>query len=84
MDPKSIVLYLDRKGWAALDIHDGLVSTLGDESIAYNTVTKHLGEAQILPPMRHHYCTQLHVTLTNQMTRSRKLLKKPHRLQAAI
>jgi hypothetical protein len=47
MNSKSMVLYLQRKGWTALDIHDDLVSTLGDEANVYNTVTEHLADAQI-------------------------------------
>jgi hypothetical protein len=49
MDQKSIVLYLNRKGWMARVIHDDLVATLGDEAIAYSTVTKYLREAQTGP-----------------------------------
>jgi hypothetical protein len=30
-------------------IHDDLVATLGEEAIAYNTMTKYLREAQIIP-----------------------------------
>jgi hypothetical protein len=47
MDQKSIVLYLNRKGWLTRVIHDDLVATLGEEAIAYSIVTKYLREAQI-------------------------------------
>jgi hypothetical protein len=47
MDQKSIVLDLNRMGWMARVSHNDLVATLGEEAIAYNTVTKYLREAQI-------------------------------------
>jgi hypothetical protein len=40
MDPKSIVLYLHRKGRAAQDIHNDLVATFSEEVIAYSMVTR--------------------------------------------
>jgi hypothetical protein len=40
MGQKSIVFYLNRKDWMARVIHDDLVATLGEEAIAYSTVTK--------------------------------------------
>jgi hypothetical protein len=46
MDQKSIVLYLNRKGWMGRVIHDDLVATLGEEAISDSTVTKYLREAQ--------------------------------------
>jgi hypothetical protein len=46
MDQKSIVLYLNRKGWTARVIHDDLVATLGEKAIADSTVTKYVREAQ--------------------------------------
>jgi hypothetical protein len=49
MDQRSIVLYLNRKGWMARVIQDDLVATLGDERIAYSTVTKYLREVQTGP-----------------------------------
>jgi hypothetical protein len=49
MDPRSIVLYLNRKGWMARVIHDDLVATLGEEAIAYSTVTKYIREAKTGP-----------------------------------
>jgi hypothetical protein len=49
MDQRLIVLYLNRKGWVARVIHDDLAATLGEEAIAYSTVTKYLREAQAGP-----------------------------------
>jgi hypothetical protein len=49
MDQKSIVLYLNRKGWTARVIHDDLVATLGEEAMEYSMVTKSLHEAQTSP-----------------------------------
>jgi hypothetical protein len=49
MDQKSICLYLNRKGWMARVIHDHLVAALGEEALVYNTVTKYLCGAQIIP-----------------------------------
>jgi hypothetical protein len=43
--PKINVLSLNRKGWMARVIHDDLGATLGEEAIAYSTVTKYLREA---------------------------------------
>jgi hypothetical protein len=42
MDERSIDLYLNRKGLTAQVIHDDLVATLGEEVIAYSTVTNYL------------------------------------------
>jgi hypothetical protein len=49
VDHKSSALYLNMKGWLAQVIHDDLVVTLGEEAIAYGTVTKYLREAQTGP-----------------------------------
>jgi hypothetical protein len=49
MDQRSIVLYRNRKGWMARVIHNDLVATLGEEAIAYRTVTKYLREVQTGP-----------------------------------
>jgi hypothetical protein len=49
MDQKSIVLYLNRKGWMARVIHDDLAATLGEEALAYSTVMKSLRVARINP-----------------------------------
>jgi hypothetical protein len=49
MHQQSIVLYLTRKGFTTQVIHADLVAILSEEAIAYSTVTKHLGEAQINP-----------------------------------
>jgi hypothetical protein len=49
MDQRSIVLYLNRKGWMARVIHDDLVTTLGEEAIAHSTVTNYLREVQTGP-----------------------------------
>jgi hypothetical protein len=49
MDQRSVVLSLNRKGWMAPVIHDDLVATLGEEAIAYSTVTKYFREAQTGP-----------------------------------
>jgi hypothetical protein len=49
MDPRSIVLYLNRTGWMARVIHDDLAATLGEEAIACGSVTKYLCEAQTGP-----------------------------------
>jgi hypothetical protein len=46
MDQRSIVLYLNRKGWRAQVIHDDLVATLGEKAIAYSNIPKYLREAQ--------------------------------------
>jgi hypothetical protein len=43
MDQRSIVLYLNRKGLTAHVIYADLATTLGEEAIAYRTVTKYLG-----------------------------------------
>jgi hypothetical protein len=37
MDNKSIVLYLNRKGWTVRVIRDDLVVTLGEGAITYST-----------------------------------------------
>jgi hypothetical protein len=47
MDPKSIVRYLHMKDWTASAIHDDLVAMLGEEAIAYSTMTMYLRDAQI-------------------------------------
>jgi hypothetical protein len=49
MDQKSMILSLQRKGLTSQVIHDDLVATLGAEATAYNTVTKYLRAAQIIP-----------------------------------
>jgi hypothetical protein len=49
MGPKSIALYLDRKGWTARVIHDNFVATLGEEAVTYSTATRYLPEPQIDP-----------------------------------
>jgi hypothetical protein len=49
MDQKSIVLDLNRKGWMARVTHDDLVVPLGEEAVAYRTVTKYFGEAPTSP-----------------------------------
>jgi hypothetical protein len=49
MDQRSIVLYFNRNGWMARVIHDDLVATLGEEAIAYSSMTKYLREAQTGP-----------------------------------
>jgi hypothetical protein len=49
MDQRSIVLYLNRKGWMARVIHDNLVATLGEEAIAYSSMTKYIREVQTGP-----------------------------------
>jgi precorrin-2 methylase len=46
MDQKSIVVYLNRKGWMARVIHYDLVARVGEEAIAYSIVRKYLREAQ--------------------------------------
>jgi hypothetical protein len=46
MDRRSVVLYLDRKGWMARVIRNDLIATLGEEVLAYIPVTKYLGEVQ--------------------------------------
>jgi hypothetical protein len=49
MDKRSIVLYLNRKGWTAQVMHDDLVATLGEEALAYITVTNYPWAARIIP-----------------------------------
>jgi hypothetical protein len=46
MDQRSVVLYLVRKGLAAVAIHEDLVATLGAEAISYAWVTCYLREAK--------------------------------------
>jgi hypothetical protein len=46
MDQKPIVLYLRMKGMALNVIHDNLVHTLGEDAVAYSTVTKYARSAQ--------------------------------------
>jgi hypothetical protein len=47
MDQKSIVPYLRMKGMAVDAIHDNLVHTLGNDALAYSTVTKYARNAQV-------------------------------------
>jgi hypothetical protein len=49
MDQRSIVLYLNMKGWMTRVIHDDLVGTLDEEAITYSSVAKYLREAQTGP-----------------------------------
>jgi hypothetical protein len=49
MDKRSIVLFLNRRGLTAQVIHKHLAATLGEESIAYSTVTNYLLAARIIP-----------------------------------
>jgi hypothetical protein len=49
MDQRLIVLYLNRKGLTTQLIHDDFVATLGEEAIAYSTVTNYLRAARIIP-----------------------------------
>jgi hypothetical protein len=49
MDHKSNVFCLNRKGRTTRVIHDDLVATLGEEAVAYSTVTIYFREAQISP-----------------------------------
>jgi hypothetical protein len=61
MDQQSIVFYLSRKGLSAVAIYDGLVASLGAESVSYPSVTRYLREAIFassnppdpLPPPEH-------------------------------
>jgi hypothetical protein len=46
MDQKPIVLYLRMKGMALDTTHDNLVRTLGNDAVAYSTVTKYARSAQ--------------------------------------
>jgi hypothetical protein len=46
MDQKPSVLYLRMKGMALDAIHDDLVRTLGNDAVAYSTVTKYARSAQ--------------------------------------
>jgi hypothetical protein len=46
MDQRSMCLYLDLKGMSTQVIFDDLVATLGDETLAYSTVTKYLRKAK--------------------------------------
>jgi hypothetical protein len=66
MDQKSIVLYLNRKGWTAQVIHDDLVARLGEEAIAYRTMMKYLRERrsmirskQFSEPLKNSHSLQL-------------------------
>jgi hypothetical protein len=47
MEQRSIVLHLNRKGLTAQIIHVDLVATLGEETIAYSTVTNYLRAVRI-------------------------------------
>jgi hypothetical protein len=49
MDQRSIVLYLNRKGWTAPVIHDDLVATLDAEAMVYRPVTNYLRAVRIIP-----------------------------------
>jgi hypothetical protein len=82
MHPKSIVLYLRRKGWTAREIHNDLVATLGEEVITYSTVTKYLREARInsADVTSFLHATSLHLTSMNQTKLSCKPLKNSHSL----
>jgi hypothetical protein len=46
MDQRSVVLYLVRKGLAAVAIYEDLVATLGAEAINYPSGTCYLREAK--------------------------------------
>jgi hypothetical protein len=46
MNQKPIVLYLRMKGIALDAVHDDLVRPLGEEAVAYSTVTKYPRSAQ--------------------------------------
>jgi hypothetical protein len=48
MDQRSIVLYLNRKGWTAQVIRDDLVATLDAQAVAYRTATGYLRMAHII------------------------------------
>jgi hypothetical protein len=67
MGQKSIVLYLNRKGWTAQIMRDDLVATLGEEPFAYRTVTKCFREAQSAMMIGPHYPRNSHLTSTIQM-----------------
>jgi hypothetical protein len=49
MDPRSIVIYLNRKGLTLEVVHEDLVVTLGAEAIAYRMVANYLRTARIIP-----------------------------------
>jgi hypothetical protein len=49
VDQRSIVLYLSLKRMAAQTIHNYLIATLGNETVADITVTKYLRTAQFDP-----------------------------------
>jgi hypothetical protein len=61
MDQQSIILYLSRKVFSVVAIHDDLVATLGVEAVSYPSVTRYLREAifassnppEPLPPPEH-------------------------------
>jgi hypothetical protein len=46
MDQKPIMLCLRMKGMALDGIHDDLIRTLGNDAVAYSTVTKYARSAQ--------------------------------------
>jgi hypothetical protein len=47
MDQKPIVIYLPMKRMALDAVHDDLVRTLGEDAVAYSTVTKYARSAQV-------------------------------------
>ncbi len=47
MDQRSIVLFLDRKGLKATDIHNELVAVLDSDAVSYSTVTRYLREGRL-------------------------------------
>jgi hypothetical protein len=49
MNPKSIVFSAHRNGWMARATTDDLVARLGEEAIAYSTITKCYPEARTDP-----------------------------------
>ena len=42
MDFKSIVLYLEKKGMSATEIHNDIIGTLGPDIMGYSTITYYL------------------------------------------
>jgi hypothetical protein len=67
MEQRLIVFYLNMKGLTDQVIHDDLIATLGEEAIAYSTVTNYLRAARIIPRDAAHSRLSLHLTSTNQM-----------------
>jgi hypothetical protein len=49
MDQRTIAIYLERKGLSARAIHEDLVATLGQDAVAYSTVTRYLHEIRFDP-----------------------------------